>query len=110
MVSSELMKAAKRHGKSLDKQMRVPNSYEIELLGGLFRVRWPGPPRNTEEANRLLQAQAWLSTHPGDEDRVRKARRNWRIAAGVLIAPVVGLVWVWAILFLVDSIRIQLLG
>ena len=109
-MSGDLREAATRHDESLYRQMEVPNFSEVELLGGLLRVRWPGPPRNTEEAHRRLQAQAWLSTHPGDEDRVRKARRNWRVVAGILVAPVVVLVWAWIVLSLVNSIRSQLLG
>ena len=98
------MEAAKRHAASLDKQMGVPNFVEVELLWGLLRVQGPGLPRNAEEANRRLQAAAWLSGHPGDANRARKLRLRWRFVSLILAAPVAVLVWIWLVLFLVDLI------
>jgi len=111
-VSSEfelLRGEGKRYAESLDKQMAVPNFVEVQLLGGLLRVRGPGFPRNFEEANRRLQAAAWLSGHPGDVDRARKVRLRWRRVALLLAVPVVLLLWIWALLLLGESIISALL-
>ena len=103
-----MMEAAKRHAESLDRQMAVPNFVEVELLGGLLRVRGPSFPRNAEEAKRRLQAAAWLSGHPGDVNRARKVRLRWRFVALILAAPVAVLMWIWVVLFLVESISVLL--